>query len=324
VDEIFKRFRAVGRPVINLVIAEFFLQLLNAAFFLILLIYMDKKGYPDTAAAGFISYRFLGVLLTAIPFGLLIKGLPLRPFFIASSIMTPILSWLVIHFISAHNETMVSVMLLLWGVSFNFFQVGVLPYIIRNVQAENQTEAITMNFATWSLSSILSGSIIYLLRTVNVNFFSEELLLKMFCLLSAIGIFFAFGITRSEVIIKDGRNRFDLRQFDWFTIAKALAPTFLIALGAGLTIPFVSLFFYNIHGVDSGGFSLIGAFANLVVFAVAFFIPSIKSKFGFRKAVPFTQGAAVVMLVLLASTEWYAQFSIAIWLAVLFYIADSL
>lgn len=314
------QYKAVGKPTISLIIAEFFLQLLNASFYLILLIYMDKKGYPDHEAAHFISYRFLGVLLTAIPFGMWIKGMRLRPFFVASAILTPVISWFVIYFIEQRDETMVSAMLFLWGISFNFFQVGVLPYIIRQVDKNYQTQAITLNFSTWSLSAIISGFTIFLLRTVSPDMFDEKLVLEIFIAISFIGVFFALGITRSETPGLRSGNRFNLRQYDWLPIGKALAPTFIIAMGAGLTIPFVSLFFYNVHHLDSEQFSLVGAFANCVVFAVAFFIPNIKSRFGYRRAVPTTQGIAVCMLVLLATTEWYSHLSIAMYLAVFFFL----
>lgn len=320
-NSIWRRYQKVGKPTLNLVTAEFFLQLLNASFYLILLIHMDKKGYPDHEAAHFISYRFLGVLLTAVPFGMLIKGLRLRPFFIASSITTPILSWVVVHFIDVGNTAMISASLLLWGISFNFFQVGVLPYIIRQVDKNSQTEAITLNFSTWSLSAIVSGILIYVLRSVDASMFSEDVVLKIFSVLSCVGIFFAIGITKSETPGFATGSRFNLKQYDWWIITKALAPTFIIAMGAGLTIPFISVFFYNVHHIDSEQFSLIGAFANVVVFSVAFFIPSIKDKFGFRKAVPTTQGMAVLMLVLLATTEWYSQLSFALILAIVFFVS---
>lgn len=318
--EILSQFRLVGKPTLSLIGAEFFLQLLNASFYLILLIYMDKQGYPDHEAAHFISYRFLGVLLTAVPFGLWIKGLRLRPFFITASIATPILSWFVLYFVEQRNEDMISLMLFLWGISFNFFQVGVLPYIIRQVDEKYQTQAITLNFATWSLSAITTGLTIFVLRSINPDVFNEYLVLQIFIVLSFIGVFFAFGITKSETPGLS-TDRFNLRKYDWLPIIKALVPTFIIAMGAGLTIPFVSLFFYNIHGLDSEQFSLVGAIANCVVFSVAFFIPSIKNRFGYRTAVPFTQGTAVVMLVLLASTEWYSSLSFALYLAVFFFVA---
>lgn len=309
----------MGKPTLSLIAAELFVQLLNASFYLVLLIYMDKKGYPDHEAAHFISYRFLGILLTAVPFGLWIKGLRLRPFFIVSSIATPIISWFVIHYIELHNEAMISLMLFLWGISFNFFQIGTLPYIIRQVDKSYQTQAITLNFATWSLSAITTGVTIFLLRSIDPNLFDEKLVMQIFIILSFIGVFFAFRITKSETPGLSA-GRFNLKQYDWGVIARALTPTFIVAMGAGLTIPFMSLFFYHIHGLDSEQFSLVGALANCVVFLVAFFVPSIKNRFGYRKAVPFTQGVAVFMLVMLACTEWYAQLPIALFLAVFFFV----
>ena len=45
--------------------AEFFIQLIGAAFFLILNIYLAKEGFSDPEIANFISYRFLAVMVLA-------------------------------------------------------------------------------------------------------------------------------------------------------------------------------------------------------------------------------------------------------------------
>jgi hypothetical protein len=61
--------------------AEFFIQLIGAAFFLILNIYLAKSGFTDPEIANFISYRFLAVMVLAFPLGFYIKGKRLKPFF---------------------------------------------------------------------------------------------------------------------------------------------------------------------------------------------------------------------------------------------------
>ena len=47
--------------------AEFFVQLIGAAFFLILNIFLVKEGFSDPEIANFISYRFLAVMILAFP-----------------------------------------------------------------------------------------------------------------------------------------------------------------------------------------------------------------------------------------------------------------
>jgi hypothetical protein len=64
-----------------MLLGEFFLQLVNAVFFLYLNYYMDKEGYRDYDIARLVSYRYLTVMLFSLPFGLMIKGRLLKPFF---------------------------------------------------------------------------------------------------------------------------------------------------------------------------------------------------------------------------------------------------
>ena len=45
--------------------------------------------------------------------------------------------------------------------------------------------------------------------------------------------------------------------YDWGLLFKAIVPTLIIAVGAGLTIPFINLFFFHNFKVDSFQFALI-------------------------------------------------------------------
>ena len=114
-------------------------------------------------------------------------------------------------------------------------------------------------------------------------------------------------------------NPWDLKAFDWSKIFQALIPTFIIAIGAGLTIPFISLFFYKIHGIDSNQFALLSAITTILVFTSVLFVPVIKEKLGYKKAIPTTQFSAILALVILAFTE-IIPYSWAVYLAIACYI----
>ena len=65
-----------------MIAAEFLVQMVNAAFMMVLNIYLAKKGYSDPEIADFISWRFLSVMALAFPLGLFIKGRKIIPFFL--------------------------------------------------------------------------------------------------------------------------------------------------------------------------------------------------------------------------------------------------
>lgn len=305
-----KYYKNLEKHIIQFIVAEFFLQLINAAFMTIMLIYMEKMGYADYKSASFVSFRFLGVLLFAFPLGLIIKGRKLKPIFQISSVVTPILALLILEAISQQNDMLLYISLFFWGISFTGIQITALPYILRNAKAETHTEAITLSYSTWSVAGIVSGVIIYVLRNVNPDLFDEKLILQIIAVLSFFCAVIIFNIKQKEIVPTLTKKRTDLGDFDWLIIIKALVPTLIIAVGAGLTIPFIGLFFFKIHGLDSDQFAILSAFATVIVFGTVLLVPVIKEKMGYKKAIPITQLVAISALILLAFTEiidtWFA------------------
>ena len=64
-------YAVLSKPVLNAITAEFFIQFISTSLLYILPLYMRREGYSDGQIAGYISYRFLGILITTIPLGFL-------------------------------------------------------------------------------------------------------------------------------------------------------------------------------------------------------------------------------------------------------------
>ena len=94
-------------------------------------------------------------------------------------------------------------------------------------------------------------------------------------------------------------------------------PTLIIAVGAGLTIPFINLFFFHNFEVDSSDFALIGGASSLLVATTALLVPNVKKKLGFKKGITLTQSIAVLALVALATTEFFTNYWWALPIAIL-------
>ncbi|MBI2279610.1 MAG: MFS transporter [Bacteroidetes bacterium] len=314
-----RHYQKLEKHIVFFIIAEFFLQLINSSFMTIMLIYMAKVGFLDHESASFVSFRFLGVLLFAFPLGLFIKGRKLKPLFYASSVLTPVLALVILYAIDLKLTHLLYTSLFLWGVSFTGIQITALPYILRNAKKETHTAAITLSYSTWSFAGIISGVLIFGLKNINPTLFNEKLILQIISILGLIGVLFVFNLKNVEHVPKISKSRFDLKDFDWKLIFKALVPTLIIAIGAGLTIPFVGLFFYKIHGLDSDKFAALSAFATLVVFGVILFVPIIKEKLGYKLAIPLTQLIAIFALIVLALTE-IIPYQYAVIIAIVAYI----
>lgn len=326
-----KRYTGLPQPILRLVTAGLLINLVNAGFILILNIYLRKMGYADETIASFTSYRFLGVLLCAFPLGLFIKGKKLKKFFILSAVVIPISGILMLESVEWGNVWIIKTSFLMWGLGLMLLQVCTLPFIMRNTPTPLIPEAISLSFSTWSFAIIVTGAFIAILSRVgsftlgSIHFpWGEYQILLLIILISAFALLFVITIEEGPPRTKDSRfsNHFKALadDYDWGRILKALIPTLLIAVGAGLTIPFVNLFFFSVFNMDSNQFSLVGSLAAVLGLIAALLIPAIKRNYGYKVAILLTQSLAIVFLVLLALTELLATVPYIVFFAIGFYV----
>jgi MFS family permease len=311
-----REYAKIETPIKLVIAAEFFIQLVNATFLNLQPLYMKSEGYNDAAIADFISWRFGAVFLLAFPLGLFIRGRKVRNWFYLSAIGVPVFALLIIYATHAHHDNMLRVVQGFWGMAFTFMQIPVLPFILRNTSKETQTLAISLSFSTWSLAGIFGSSLAFILNGVDPLLFNERNLLTGFSLLSFIGVFFLMRVKMDEQTSGDGKKRMPVREHNWKLIMHTLIPTLVIAIGAGLTIPFINLFFSRVHHLETDTISFWNFVAAFLVAAAALFVPRIKRGIGYKIAIPTTQSFAVISLALLATTEYYSDLHIAAYIAV--------
>jgi MFS family permease len=319
-EEIFTGFRKVEKHIISLIVAVFFIQLVDAAFFMLFNYYLRDLGYNDGEIATITAFRYIAIMVLAFPLGVYIKGRRLIPFFRISSIALPLVSFTVIFAVEYKFQAGIMVGMILYGVLRLMLQVCAMPFIVLNARKETHSEAISLYFQTFSISVFASGLINYLLASIAPEIFTEKVMLQIFALTALLGSFFVFSIKIKEPVSEKVRLQNVFKSYDWGLIMNALIPTILIAVGAGFTIPFINLFFQSVHGVDSRAFSIIGSLSFILVAMMLLFIPFIQRHYGYRTAIVTFQGLAIMALFVMASTEWYRQFSFAFPIAVTAYL----
>ena len=315
-----KEYTKLNKSILNLITVEFFVQLINVSFIAILPLYMKKEGYSDAQYAQFTSYRYFGMLALALFLGMYIKGRKILPMIFVSAVSVPFFAVLIIIGVQLHSTSVLLISHLLWGTAYTFIQIPILPYIMRNAPKHQQTLAITLNFATWSIATIIGSFIIALFNGINPVIFNEHNLLLAIAVLCFAGVYFALKIDKNEYVPAIVEKRSNLKEYDWKIIMKALVPTTIIATGAGFTIPFMSLFFSNVHNMSTAVFSTLNLGTSILVTIVAIYIPKIKDRHGYARAIPTTQSFAIIALIIMATTQYYSQMSYAVIIASLFYL----
>lgn len=295
-------------------IADVFLQLINSAFTLLLNYLMLSHGFRDFEIASMIGNRYLTVLLCSIPLALFVKGKQLRPFMLTGSVLSPIIALLLIWGIHTHNSEFIRLLMSLWGVSFSLLQILVMPYILLNGSKKYETESIALFFAAGNFTTIFVGILSFFLPIVS-TFFSIEKLLILYSLMAFAGVYFVWKLPKNENVgtkIPAANLNSD---YDWNLIAEAAIPTFLIAFGAGFTIPVINLFFHDVHGMNAEHFSLMNSIAFTLVAVSGLLVPEIKRRFGYKVAITLVQVVAVLLLFTMATTEWYKGTLVALVIA---------
>ncbi len=323
--KILQSYKDLPRNIHLLFLLEFNLSLIHVAFILILNIYLRKQGFSDPEIASFNSLRFIGSLAFALPLGIYIRGKKLKTFFITASILVPVTSLLIIEAVGSLFIPLIQCSFLLWGIGMMLMRVCSLPFIIRNTSSNNRTEALSLSASTWSLSTILSGLLISGLDWVsnfyfltNYIHFDEKNILLIITTIGMFSVIFSTKIKEKDIYNSEIKNTvFSLRKnYDWKLIFKAISPLILISIGAGLTIPFVNLFFNSVFGLNASSFSLLGSITAVFVFMFSLLVPTLRKQYGYWMTIVFVQSLGILCLIIMSLTELYAIYDFVFLIAV--------
>jgi len=318
--KLLKDYAKLDRTILNLIVVQFFVHLINLSFINILPLYMRVEGYNDSQYAHFTSYRYLGILALALFLGMFIKGRKILPLLFVSALGVPCFALLIVVCTQNHSPGWLMIFHLLWGISFTFIQIPILPYIFRNSPTEQHTRAITLNFTTQSIANIVSSFLITILNGYDPILFSERNMLLGISIISFSGIYFIMKIPKQENVPAITEKRSNLKDYDWKLIIKAMFPTVLFAVGAGFIIPFISLFFVNVYHMSTSSFSFLSFLTAILVTIMSMYAPKIKEGIGYYTAVPASQILAIITLLGMATTQYYSSWSYAVYVAAIFYL----
>lgn len=312
----------IEKSTLYMIGGAFCLQLLNAALLLILNLYMTQQGYSDHQIADCNAYRFLMVMVLGLFFGMYIKGKNLKPLFLLAATCLPLVSWGLIQAIYYHNSLIIKILLLTWGFLWSCRDITAVPYILRNTPPKQHIAAIALNASTWGVSQIVAGGLIFILSKINGTVFTEKFLLEIFCFIGLLSVFFVYKMPNYEPHLepKTAEQSFkDFYNYDWIPVLKAVVPSIIIAIGAGLAVPFMNLFFYHVFGLGSSEFALLGGITAFLVAICSLVVPYIQKNTGY-KAIIYSQLWAIVALVVLGISSFWGTYSFAFYMAVVAYL----
>ncbi|GAA5124379.1 hypothetical protein GCM10023212_24150 [Luteolibacter yonseiensis] len=305
-----ERYRILPRCVLVFAAAQFLINLINTAQFLLLNLFLKERGLDDPAIAALTSHRFLATFFLALPAGLWLRGKPLRKPLLVASILFPVTALCALETVQFGYMKAASTSFVAMGFAGMILNVASLPMMLRLAPKDQSSEALSLLFSTWGAASICGGVLSSALQSIGrVDFGTFHFVLNehsTLFVLTVCGLGAPFLYARIPDTVpaeKSARHWLHVHREDFPLLLRALLPTLCIATGAGLSIQFLNLFFSHVYQLDSAKYSLFGSISYVLVFITGLIVPEVRRRLGWRGAILGVQSAAVFMLVVMGLTE---------------------
>jgi predicted MFS family arabinose efflux permease len=318
-----KHYANLPKSIMLYAAGNFLLNLIHAAQFLLLNLFLQSHALDDPAIAALTSHRYVATFFLAIPAGLWLRKKHLKGPIVCSAALFPVASLLSLMAVQSHSMTLASWCFLLMGVTSLIINVANMPMVLRIVRPDHASEALSLMFASWAAASVCGGLLAWAMQKIHhLSWFGSTILLDEYATLMVLT---TLGLAAPLCFIKlpnpppsdqNEQHWLHLDKKDIPIMLRALIPCLIIATGAGLSIQFMNLFFSNVHGLSSADYSAYSSFSNVLMLCAGLLVPEVRRRFGWRGAIIGVQLTAVVLLLLMGFTEIWRDWSAAVPLAI--------
>jgi predicted MFS family arabinose efflux permease len=191
------------------------------------------------------------------------------------------------------------------GMFFTVHSVAAAPFYMRNANEEHRTELFGISSALETLATVLSaGGVGAMARLLSAYFASETRGLRVALAVAAMISLFAivpFARIRSAPFSQERRHWRDyIYSRNMGLILKLSVPAFLVGCGAGLTIPFLNLYFRDRFQQDTAQIGLYFSVAQIITMAGFLVGPILARRFTHVRAIIATELLSIPFFLLLA------------------------
>lgn len=271
-------------------------------------LYVRAAGHGEADAGWVLSAAGLGVVVSTIPSASIYDRLgPRRSLMLGTALFATAMTGL------AWSESLPA--LLCWsalqGMGFTLHRVVAAPFIVSLVAPAERTRLFQLEFATHTVASTVglagAGLLAGLLeRDALPELSALRWTLVAGALASALSLHWYRrlpGDARPLDPTAVRRGTFAiLRRKHWHLWSRLALPHLLIGLGAGLTIPFINVYFTDRFQLDKGPMGLVMAATQVTMTVGVLATPALVSRIGLLRATLLTETLSLPFFLVLALT----------------------
>ena len=274
--------------------------------------YVLSLGYNETTIGNLVTARSITSLIAALPMGYLVDRIGGRKAFLLGYIAYGISMGVMLLFPSLTTFIAMNV---LQGVAQSLSGVASGPFLMENSGAKERTYlfslssglSMTANSIGGWLGGYLPG---WMAGSIAVSAVSSQAYGRSLWVMAILSLASAV-----PVILMRSRRR-STSQLSTFApisfvrknpglLGKLILPGLVISIGAGMVMPFMNVFFRNVHSQSDSAIGVIFAWGSLAMGIGLVAAPALAERFGKIQVVTATQALSIPFLALLGFAPWF-------------------
>ncbi|MEA1912837.1 MAG: MFS transporter [candidate division WOR-3 bacterium] len=268
-------------------------------------LYMKARGFGEGSIGTLLAVRNYATMLLTIPAALIVRKMTLKPLFLIVVIFSAIG-----YTIPVIAESMPQILsgMAISGLFAAFFSVISGPFIMQTSTKRERTHLFSFNFAvsisSGILGNIVAGNLPLIISRGGVSLvtgYRDAMLIHI--------VFSLFSLVPFLLIKEKGlADRETLTHFTHVSTSKLLIlklslPHILVGLGAGITIPFLNLYFRDKFLLNSAQIGYLFSISQALMIVGTLLAPFFSKRLGKIKTVILSQLLSVPFLFLLGVTH---------------------
>jgi MFS family permease len=272
--------------------------------------YVLSLGYDERFLGQLITVSSLTALIAAFPMGYLSDILQRKAAMILGTSGTAVAVVVMLLFPS---RAIFITMNILLGMSQSLKQISMGPFVVENSGAAERTYLYSISMGLMNTAHFVGNWVGgYLPKWMglwrNVAFTATPAyawaltIAAVGALMAAVPYLFLRNRLTGKEALEQERSLFAPLQYfkeNPVLLGKLILPTLLISMGAGLVMPFMNVYFRNVHGQSDAVIGTIFAWGSAATALGMLIAPVMADRFGKIQVVAVTQGLAIPFLAIL-------------------------
>jgi MFS family permease len=276
-------------------LGQFLAGISSASLWVLRNLYLKDAGMSEADIGHALSMSALGILVIGVPLSFFMDRGGLKWYLIAG-VLAQGVGLLMTSLWPTSGPVYAAAFIA--GAGNTLLGVGASPFYMRHSTAFERPYLFGVGNALGPAAGLFGTALIWILaRGIGEGLDAQRVMLNLSAGSSVIAAVVFLFIQDAPAEPKEDRQEVDLRQ-----ATKLCLPEFIVGLGAGLTIPFINLYFSSRFGKGPGAIAAYFSYAQVATFVAFLAAPVFARRFGGVRTVVACQLLSIPFFVMMAFT----------------------